>query len=78
MKSMREAQDIHWRQEAAPVLLPVRQTGWVLQTEILPGGILEVEIKEDGVVYMTGEVGYIGNMTLGCEMVEKLRKADRS
>ena len=44
----------------------------------MPGGILEVEIKEDGVVYMTGEVGYIGNMTLGCEMVEKLRKADRS
>ena len=37
-----------------------------------------MEIKEDGVVYMTGEVGYIGNMTLGCEMVEKLRKADRS
>lgn len=39
----------------------------------MPGGTLEVEIKEDGVVYMTGEVGYIGKMTLSTEMVERLR-----
>lgn len=39
----------------------------------MPGGILEVEIKEDGVVYMVGEVGYVGCMKLGSEMVEKLR-----
>ena len=41
----------------------------------MPGGTLEVEIKEDGIVYMTGEVGYIGRMTLGSEMVERLRQS---
>lgn len=39
----------------------------------MPGGTLEVEIKEDGVIYMVGDVGYVGRMTLGSEMVEKLR-----
>lgn len=39
----------------------------------MPGGVLEVEIKEDGVIYMVGEVGYVGRMALGNEMVEKLR-----
>ena len=34
-----------------------------------------MEIKEDGIVYMTGEVGYIGRMTLGTEMVERLRQS---
>ena len=41
----------------------------------MPGGTLEVEIKEDGIVYMMGEVGYIGRMTLGSEMVERLRQS---
>ncbi|MEF9939779.1 MAG: diaminopimelate epimerase [Clostridium sp.] len=39
----------------------------------MPGGTLEVEIKEDGVIYMVGEVGYVGRITLGNEMAEKLR-----
>ena len=39
----------------------------------MPGGILEVEIKEDGTVYMVGEVGHVGTITLGNEMTEKLR-----
>ncbi|WP_294152046.1 diaminopimelate epimerase [uncultured Clostridium sp.] len=39
----------------------------------MPGGILEVEIKEDGTVYMVGEVGYVGSITLGAELTEKLR-----
>lgn len=39
----------------------------------MPGGALEVEIKEDGVIYMVGKVGYVGRMTLGSELVEKLR-----
>lgn len=39
----------------------------------MPGGALEVEIKEDGVIYMVGEVGYVGKVTLGSELVEKLR-----
>lgn len=43
----------------------------------MPGGTLEVEIKEDGIVYMTGEVGYIGRMTLGSEMVERLGQRQR-
>ena len=39
----------------------------------MPGGVLEVEIKEDGTVYMVGEVGYVGTITLGAELTEKLR-----
>ena len=39
----------------------------------MPGGILEVEIKEAGTVYMVGEVGHVGTITLGNEMTEKLR-----
>ncbi len=39
----------------------------------MPGGVLEVEIKEDGMVYMVGEVGYVGKIILGNEMSEKLR-----
>ena len=39
----------------------------------MPGGVLEVEIKEDGVIYMVGEVGYVGHITLGSAMAEKLR-----
>lgn len=43
----------------------------------MPGGVLEVEIKEDGVIYMVGEVGYVGRITLGNEMVERLRTLKR-
>lgn len=39
----------------------------------MPGGTLEVEIKEDGMVYMVGEVGYVGRITLGAELSERLR-----
>ncbi len=39
----------------------------------MPGGVLEVEIKEDGGVLMTGEVGYVGRFILSHEMAEQLR-----
>lgn len=39
----------------------------------MPGGTLEVEIEEDGMVLMTGDVGYIGKITLGSSLVEQLR-----
>lgn len=39
----------------------------------MQGGTLEVEIKEDGLIYMVGEVGYVGKITLGNEMAEKMR-----
>ena len=39
----------------------------------MPGGTLEVEIKEDGMVYMVGEVGYVGHIQLGNELSEQLR-----
>ena len=39
----------------------------------MPGGVLEVEIEEDGSVLMTGDVGYVGKFTLSHEMVEQLR-----
>ena len=39
----------------------------------MPGGVLEVEIEEDGSVLMTGDVGYVGKFTLSHEMTEQLR-----
>lgn len=39
----------------------------------MPGGVLEVEIEENGSVLMTGEVGYVGRFNLSYEMTEQLR-----
>jgi len=39
----------------------------------MAGGILEVDIQEDGMVMMTGDVGYVGKMTLGSNFIEELR-----
>lgn len=39
----------------------------------MPGGVLEVEIDEEGVVHMTGDVGYVGSMKLGNHLTEQLR-----
>ena len=39
----------------------------------MPGGVLEVEIKEDYSVLMTGEVGYVGRFTLSHEFAEQVK-----
>lgn len=39
----------------------------------MPGGILQVEIHEDGEIYMVADVGYVGSIVLGNEFAEKLR-----
>ena len=39
----------------------------------MPGGVLEVEIEEDGNVLMTGEVGYVGRFALSHELTEQLK-----
>lgn len=39
----------------------------------MPGGDLQVEIEDDWSVYMTGDVFYIGRISLGNEFVEMLR-----
>ena len=39
----------------------------------MPGGTLEIEIDEQGVVQMTGDVGYVGTMKLGNHFTEQLR-----
>ncbi len=39
----------------------------------MPGGTLEVEIGEDGVLRMTGDVGYVGSVHLGSNFSEQLR-----
>ena len=74
---MREALDIRWRPEAAPARRRVRHTAWDFADPHMyvhmPGGTLEVEIKEDGMVYMVGEVGYVGPIQLGNELSEQLR-----
>lgn len=44
----------------------------------MPGGVLEVEIKEDGEVMMTGEVGAVGKIILSHELGERLRAASLS
>ena len=39
----------------------------------MPGGTLEIEIDEQGVVHMTGDVGHVGTMKLGNHFTEQLR-----
>lgn len=39
----------------------------------MPGGELQIEIDEEWNAYMTGDVSYIGSMSLGNEFVEKIR-----
>lgn len=39
----------------------------------MPGGTLQIEVSEDWETYMTGDVSYIGSMSLGSEFIEKLR-----
>ncbi len=39
----------------------------------MPGGVLEVEIENNGSVLMTGEVGYVGRFILSHEMTEQVR-----
>lgn len=39
----------------------------------MPGGVLEIEILEDGRVLMTGDVGYVGKISLGNSLTEQLR-----
>lgn len=39
----------------------------------MPGGILEVEILEDNMVIMTGDVGYIGTMSLADRYIKELQ-----
>lgn len=39
----------------------------------MPGGILEIEIQDDWNVLMTGDVGYVGKITLGNSLTEQLR-----
>lgn len=39
----------------------------------MPGGVMEIEILEDGTVMMTGEVRYVARMFLGDELSQQLR-----
>lgn len=39
----------------------------------MPGGTMEIEIKEDGTVLMTGEVRYVAKMILGDELSQRFR-----
>lgn len=39
----------------------------------MPGGTLEVEISDNGMVVMTGDVGYIGGITLGDRFIKQLQ-----
>ncbi len=39
----------------------------------MPGGVLELEIEEDGTILMTGDVGYVGSILLGSDLSEQLR-----
>ncbi|MGL5436022.1 MAG: diaminopimelate epimerase [Lachnospiraceae bacterium] len=42
----------------------------------MPGGVMEIEIQEDGTVLMTGEVRYVARMVLGDELSQQLRAAE--
>lgn len=39
----------------------------------MPGGILEIEILEDWNVLMTGDVGYVGKISIGSRLAEELK-----
>lgn len=39
----------------------------------MPGGTLEIEILDDWTVLMTGDVGYVGKITLGNSLTEQIR-----
>lgn len=39
----------------------------------MPGGVMEIEITEDGTVLMTGDVRYVAKMTLGEELSQQLK-----
>lgn len=39
----------------------------------MPGGLLEVEIRDDGEIYMVAEAGYVGSIVLGNDFSEELR-----
>ena len=39
----------------------------------MPGGTLEIEIDGQGVLHITGDVGYVGTMKLGNHFTEQLR-----
>ena len=39
----------------------------------MPGGTLEIEIEDDWNVLMTGDVGYVGKITLGNSLSEEIR-----
>lgn len=76
-RSTREALDIRWRPgscacaaASAAYRLGLADPHMYVH---MPGGTLEVEIKEDGMVYMVGEVGYVGHIQLGNELSEQLR-----
>ena len=39
----------------------------------MPEGTMEVEIREDGEIFLTGDVGYIGSISLGSFFTEQLK-----
>ena len=39
----------------------------------MPGGDLQVEVEDDGTVFMTGDVFYVAKITLSSELTENLR-----
>ncbi len=39
----------------------------------MPGGDLQVEVEDDGTVFMTGDVFYVAKITLSSEFTENLR-----
>ena len=39
----------------------------------MPEGTMEVEIREDGEIFLTGDVGYVGSISLGSYFTEQLK-----
>ena len=74
---MKEVQVIHWRPEAAAVqqLRQLTELGLTDPKMIvqMPEGTMEVEIREDGEIFLTGDVGYVGSISLGSYFTEQLK-----
>ena len=75
-KFMKEVQVIHWRPEAAAAAAAAAYRLGLTDPKMIvqmPEGTMEVEIREDGEIFLTGDVGYVGSISLGSYFTEQLK-----
>ena len=69
-------QAILWHLEQVHVTAAVAHKLGMTNNKVIvhmPGGDLQVEVEDDGTVFMTGDVFYVAKITLSSEFTENLR-----